>query len=50
MFADAWLPALEYSYEQQGANVSDPQNLLPDAMAALQAWDRNASVDGQAVV
>ncbi len=50
MFADAWLPALVYCWERQRADVPDPQNLLPGAIAALQAWDRTASLDAQAVL
>jgi acyl-homoserine-lactone acylase len=48
-YAAAWLPVLDYCYDEQQGAVPDPQGYLAQAMTLLRAWDYRASVDATAV-
>jgi acyl-homoserine lactone acylase PvdQ len=49
-YAAAWRPVIDYCYEQQHNAVPDPDDLLPDAIALIDAWDLRADVERAGVV
>ncbi|OYT29326.1 hypothetical protein B6U98_02560 [Thermoplasmatales archaeon ex4572_165] len=47
--AEMLIPLVDYCYEHEGENVSDPEGWLPQAIDVLNAWDYNADADAKEV-
>ena len=47
--AEILIPLVDYCYEHEGENVSDPDGWLPRAIDVLNAWDYNADADAEEV-
>lgn len=49
LYAEVLIPLLQYSYQRERNNVSDPNGLLPQAMNVINAWDYRAESDTEEV-
>ena len=49
LYAEILIPLLEYSYEQEYNNISDPNDLIPKALAVIKNWGYYAEVNSKEV-
>ncbi len=49
LYAEVLIPLLEYSYQHEYNNISDPNGIIPEAINVIKNWDYRAEKDSNEV-